>query len=1047
MPKTRGTDLVEGVLYRDGEVCIAPLPGGSTLYAWWYDPSYGGGDRRRGSLGTRDLKVAVERLTAFRGSGFDIEFLKGLRRGGIVQPGHERDPLLADLMADFLKSPEHTGSWISAARMVHPTIKRLCSGTRISLLTPKVQQAIIRDVYARGYAAATVIHVMQYIARVVNWGAGGDDDAQIRCLSRPKIISSPYRVCKVLDVPEPEKRNWHPDPDGMARVLALLADDEPMRRWSLTVLTFASRVEAALEAGGAQLHGELFHLNPRGRRQQDSKWRPTLPVAWSSLGEFRSWGSGRWVEGLTVQSLGKRLRAVGQQLGMPQLCPSCFRDYASSALRHADIDFPVRPVDKEHREKWMGHRKFADISDGYGRFRPDFLINPRVATEAFLRDLDRRSGGALFRQGSDKRPLLQLYPPRAEERAEIAYWRAQARGYGSVAPVSDNDDDPDPGSSGIQSDLPGATRGTWVVLGARQVSEGETGPIAGPFRQITGKVDAVDCSPDAGTFQDTLDLLAEYGIRLYEREVSGNRELFLAAPADVLVPVSTVPDLLRLARPRLRWPKRLPGNPKIGRRKRLRPQTVEEAATPPANLPHRVSISGLHMVLAAGVVFWLVRAGLALVPVLALAWPIKKIAAGTAMLGVTAYCAFSGWDVAAERALIMTLVMLGAILVDRPALSLRNLALAAILALAREPEALLGPSFQMSFGAVAGLIACAPLIDGRVFRTDSSSRILRAASWVAKAVVGTLATTLVAQLATAPFATYHFQTVQPFGLVGNALTLPLVSLAVMPAAVLGMLAYPFALDRPVWWLMGLAVRGMLDISAWIAGFGQANVVLPAFGTGALMLLAAALLLATLPVSRLRLLALVPAGLGVALAASPIRYDIYIERDGAGAAVRGKDGRLVVLGRPPGFVLEQWLKADGDARRPEAATAAAGPRCDRIGCTLTAVDGRAVALVMNKRAFAEDCARADILITRLRAPPGCAAPLIADRTFLAVRGATAIRLGTAGPEIVTARGAGQPKPWQPRPASAATPATEAGPQPPNDPSAADPSDPPPSENPQ
>ncbi len=72
---------------------------------------------------------------------------------------------------------------------------------------------------------------------------------------------------------------------------------------------------------------------------------------------------------------------------------------------------------------------------------------------------------------------------------------------------------------------------------------------------------------------------------------------------------------------------------------------------------------------------------------------------------------------------------------------------------------------------------------------------------------------------------------QPFGLVGNALTLPLVSLAVMPAAVVGMLAYPFALDKPVWWLMGLAVRGMLDISTWIANFGQANVVLPAFGTG------------------------------------------------------------------------------------------------------------------------------------------------------------------------------------------------------------------------
>jgi competence protein ComEC len=466
-----------------------------------------------------------------------------------------------------------------------------------------------------------------------------------------------------------------------------------------------------------------------------------------------------------------------------------------------------------------------------------------------------------------------------------------------------------------------------------------------------------------------------------------------------------------------------------------------------AGIYHVVSISGLHMVLAAGGVFWLVRAGLALVPMLALAWPIKKIAAGAAMLGVTAYCGFSGWDVAAERALIMTLVMLGAILVDRPALSMRNLALAAILALAREPEALLGPSFQMSFGAVAGLIACAPLIDGRAFRTDNPSRIARAASWLATAVVGTLATTLVAQIATAPFATYHFQTVQPFGLVGNALTLPLVSLAVMPAAVLGMLAYPFALDRPVWWLMGLAVRGMLDISAWIAGFGQANVVLPAFGTGALTLLAAALLLATLPVSRLRLLALLPAGLGIALAASPTRYDIYIDRDGTGAAVRGRDGRLVVLGRPPGFVLEQWLKADGDGRRPEVVTGEAGPRCDRLGCTLVAVDGRTVAHVTDKRAFAEDCARADILITRLRAPPGCAAPLIADRTVLAVQGATAIRLGAAGPELATARGAGQPRPWQPKAIDTATPAARSEPPASGDPSAADPPDLPPSESPQ
>ncbi|MCJ2082999.1 ComEC/Rec2 family competence protein [Methylobacterium sp. J-090] len=432
-----------------------------------------------------------------------------------------------------------------------------------------------------------------------------------------------------------------------------------------------------------------------------------------------------------------------------------------------------------------------------------------------------------------------------------------------------------------------------------------------------------------------------------------------------------------------------------------------------AGIYHVVSISGLHMVLAAGVVFWLVRALLALVPALALRWPIKKIAAACAMAGVTAYCVFSGWDIAAERALIMTLVMLGAILVDRPALSMRNLALAALIALAREPDGLLGPSFQMSFGAVAGLIACAPLIGSMGLHGQGAGRLGRAAIWVATAIIGTLATTLVAQFATAPFATYHFQTVQPFGLVGNALTLPLVSLAVMPAAVLGILAYPFALDQPVWWLMGLAVRGMLTISTWIAGFDRATYVVPAFGPGALTAMAAGFVLITLPVSRLRWLGLLPMGLGVALAATPTRPDIYIDREGAGIAVRAADGRLATLGRPPAFVLEQWLKADGDGRRAGTVTALTTARCDRLGCAARLPDGRVLALVTDKRALGEDCARADILVTRRDAPPGCAAKHILDRSFLAGHGAAVIHLPATGdPVVTTARRPGELVPWRP-----------------------------------
>ena len=355
-----------------------------------------------------------------------------------------------------------------------------------------------------------------------------------------------------------------------------------------------------------------------------------------------------------------------------------------------------------------------------------------------------------------------------------------------------------------------------------------------------------------------------------------------------------------------------------------------------AGIYHVVSISGLHMVLAAGVVFQIVRGLLALVPVLALTWPIKKIAAALAMIGVTAYCAFSGWDIAAERSLIMTLVMLGATLVDRPALSMRNLALSALIALAREPEGLLGPSFQMSFGAVAGLIAFSRYLSGRLWSDEGAGPVGRTLSFAAASVLGSLATTVVATLATAPFSAYHFQNLQPFGVVGNLLTLPLISVVVMPAAVIGLLAAPFALDGPVWWVMGLAVQGMLAVSHWIAGFRGAIVIVPAAGTATLGLLSAAILVATLCVSRLRRLALLPAALGLALGVAPERPDLYVDRDGGAAALRGASGRLVVLGRAPPFVLEQWLHADGDARDradpglAEGARQSAGGRWHSIG---------------------------------------------------------------------------------------------------------------------
>ncbi|MEE1613180.1 ComEC/Rec2 family competence protein [Microvirga sp. CF3016] len=429
-----------------------------------------------------------------------------------------------------------------------------------------------------------------------------------------------------------------------------------------------------------------------------------------------------------------------------------------------------------------------------------------------------------------------------------------------------------------------------------------------------------------------------------------------------------------------------------------------------AGIYHIVSISGLHMVLAAGTFFWLVRALLALAPGLALLWPVKKIAAVAAMIGATTYCIFSGSDVATERSLIMTLVMFGAVLADRPALSIRNLSLAALVVLAREPEALLGPSFQMSFSAVAAMMALVPLMQRRPLGEGTLTIVERGLLWLGRAMLGLVTTTLVASIGTAPFAAYHFQSLNPYGLIGNALALPLVSLVVMPSAVLGVLAYPFGLDRPIWQVMGTAVSQVLNVSAWVGSFSGSTLVVPALSSVALVSLSVGLIVLTIPASSLRLLALVPAGLGLAFAAKPDRYDIFIDRDGAGAAIRSKGGQLTLVGRPSDFVAEQWLRADGDARSVDDGSLRRDARCDAAGCVVAATGGRWIAFVQDFSAFEEDCRRATVVVSRLEAPSSCTARFVWDGKALKERGATTLRFNPEAIEVRSVRKGREIRSW-------------------------------------
>lgn len=436
-----------------------------------------------------------------------------------------------------------------------------------------------------------------------------------------------------------------------------------------------------------------------------------------------------------------------------------------------------------------------------------------------------------------------------------------------------------------------------------------------------------------------------------------------------------------------------------------------------AGIYHIISISGLHMVLAAGMFFWTIRALLSLSAWCALHLPVRKIAAALAILGAVAYCIFTGADVATVRSLIMTVALLGAILVDRPALSMHNLALAALIVLAREPESILGPSFQMSFAAVAGLIVLAgreTAIPGRAHeRRPQPGPAMR----VVAPLISVIAATLVCEMATGPFSVWHFQSIYPLGIVGNAMALPFLSLVVMPAAVIGVALAPFGLDWPVWWVMGAATEPIMFVSAKISETPYSVAGIAAPGVGALACLSLAITWFVIWRTRLRWLAAVPALAGLLLLQTVRIADVFVDRSGRGALVvmgEGRDAagelRLTLLGTPSPFVVEQWLRSIGDQRAASDPGLRTGASCDPLACIAVRDDSGAVVWIRERRAFFEDCGRADVVISQHRAPPDCHPPVLLDRAALERQGAASVRLHEGVARVRRARVVDDAWPW-------------------------------------
>ena len=418
-----------------------------------------------------------------------------------------------------------------------------------------------------------------------------------------------------------------------------------------------------------------------------------------------------------------------------------------------------------------------------------------------------------------------------------------------------------------------------------------------------------------------------------------------------------------------------------------------------SGLAHILSISGLHMALVAGSVFAAVRFALALVPPLALRYPIRKWAAVAGLSAGTAYLAVSGASVATVRAYIMFAVALLAILTDRPALTMRTVAVAAVLVMLFDPISVAEPSFQMSFSAVIALIG--------FFEWWSARRIgLTAGRPVTGFLVGLALTSLIAGLATAPASAFHFHRLPPLGLVANLAAMPVVSFVTMPSGVIALAVMPLGLEQVPLIVMDASLSVVLAVAHHVADWSGSAGTTGAIPASSALLAASGLLWLALFTAPWRLagLGLVAAGLAVAPLAP--RYDVLVADDGATVAARGPDGRFALTGKDGGFVASLWLRADGDPRPPGPAVGTG--RCDAFGCTLPLKAGT-LSVPSSPRAVAEDC-NLSIAVVSTEPVARCAAALLVDRPLLVRGGAVAARADASGWTLTSARPYGPVRRW-------------------------------------
>ena len=445
----------------------------------------------------------------------------------------------------------------------------------------------------------------------------------------------------------------------------------------------------------------------------------------------------------------------------------------------------------------------------------------------------------------------------------------------------------------------------------------------------------------------------------------------------------------------------------------------DEAALRDAGLTHLLSISGLHVSAVIAAAYFIALRLLALLPWLALRVRLPILAAGVGALAGIGYTLLTGAEVPTIRSCIAAVLVMLALVLGREPLSMRMIAVAALLVLLFWPEAVVSPGFQMSFASVIAIVALHSSAPLRTYNAPREEPLW--ARWSRRLLL-LLLTGMVIELALMPIGLYHFHRAGIYGALANVIAIPLTTLASMPLIALALLFDAVGAGAPFWWLAGKSLELLLALAHWTAARPGAVTMMPAMGEGAFALFVLGGLWLALWRGRVRLYGLAPALLGLLLLSQVQAPDLLVSGDGRHVGVTGEapNELLVLRDTRSDYTRDNLMETAGMSGEFRLLDDWPGARCNPVLCTMTIRRGardwqilmaRGTALV-SERALAAACERADIAISERYLPRSCRPRwLKADRDLLQRTGGLTVNLTERRFETV-AQGEGDHGWWNP-----------------------------------